>query len=75
MRDIAGIIVPCLLSLADRNDPICVGSPKVAKASTIRVMVASIFAGVIVLTFANGTTTLDMSTAQLQTQCFLCECK
>jgi hypothetical protein len=54
MRDIAGVIVPCLLTSANRNDPICVASPKVAKASTISVTVAGIFAGVIVLTFANG---------------------
>jgi hypothetical protein len=28
-------IMPYLLTLADRNDPICVAPPKVAKASTI----------------------------------------
>jgi hypothetical protein len=54
VRDIAGVIAPCLLTLANRNDPICVASPKVDKASTIHVAVTSIIAGVIVLTFANG---------------------
>ncbi len=33
--DIAGIILPYLLTLANRNDPISVAIPKVAKASTI----------------------------------------
>ncbi len=53
MCDIAGIIVPCFLTLANRNDPICVASPKVAKASTLHVTVAGIIAGAIALTFAN----------------------
>ncbi len=43
----------------NRNDPICVASPKVAKASTIRAAVTSIIVGVIVLTFDNGNTALD----------------
>jgi hypothetical protein len=34
-QDIAGIIAPYLLTLANRNDPIHVALPKVAKASTI----------------------------------------
>jgi hypothetical protein len=42
VQDIAGIIAPCLLTLA-------VASPKVAKASTISVAVAGIIAGVIAL--------------------------
>jgi hypothetical protein len=33
--NIAGVIVLYLLSLANRNYPICVTSPKVAKASTV----------------------------------------
>ena len=33
--DIAGIIAPYLLTLANRNDPISVAMPKVTKASTI----------------------------------------
>jgi hypothetical protein len=57
--DIAGVIVPCLLTLANRNDPICVASPKVAKASTICIAVTGIIAGVIALTFANGIAALN----------------
>jgi hypothetical protein len=34
-RDIEGIITPYLLTLANRNNPISVEPPKVAKASTI----------------------------------------
>jgi hypothetical protein len=34
-RDIAHDVAPYLLTLANRNDPICVVSPKVAKASTM----------------------------------------
>jgi hypothetical protein len=49
-----------LLTLANRNDPICVASSKVAKASTISVAVAGIIAGVIALTFVNVNTALDM---------------
>jgi hypothetical protein len=45
-----------LLTLANRNDPICVALSKVAKASTISVAVAGIIAGVITLTFANVNT-------------------
>jgi hypothetical protein len=37
--------------------------PKVAKASTIRVAVIGVIAGIITLTFANENTGLDMSTA------------
>jgi hypothetical protein len=54
--NIAGIIPLFLLPLADRNDPISVALPKVAKASTVFVPVAGIIMGVIVLTFANGNT-------------------
>jgi hypothetical protein len=46
-------VAPYFLTLANRNDPICVTSPKVAKASTIHVTVAGSIAGVITLTFAN----------------------
>jgi hypothetical protein len=35
MCNIAGIIAPYLLNLANRNDPISVPRPKVAKASTV----------------------------------------
>jgi hypothetical protein len=59
MHDIAAIIVPCLLTLAKRNNPICVASPKVAKASTIHVAVDGIIVGVIILTFANGNPTIQ----------------
>jgi hypothetical protein len=45
-----------LLTLANRSDPFCVVSPKVAKASTTRVAVAGVVEGVIALTFANGNT-------------------
>jgi hypothetical protein len=57
--DITDIIAPCLLTLANRNDPTCVVSPKVAKASTIHVTVTCIIAGIIVLTFANGNMALN----------------
>jgi hypothetical protein len=52
----AGVITPCLLTLANRNDLICVTLPKMAKARTMHVAVAGIIAGIIVLTFANGNT-------------------
>jgi hypothetical protein len=42
----------------DRIVSIYVTTPKVAKASTIRVAVAGIITGVIALTFANGNTAL-----------------
>jgi len=41
----------------NRNNPICVALPKVAKASTIRVAVAGVIAGIITFTFANVSTT------------------
>jgi hypothetical protein len=44
--------MPYFLTLANRNDPVCVVLPKVAKASATRVVVA----GIIALTFANGNT-------------------
>jgi len=47
---------PWAYQCINRNNPICVALPKVAKASTIHVAVASIIAGVITLTFANGNT-------------------
>ncbi len=40
----------------NRNNPICVASPKVAKASIIRIAVTGVIVGVITLTFANGNT-------------------
>jgi hypothetical protein len=40
----AGIIMPYLLTLANRNDPIYITSPKVAKASEMSVPVADVFA-------------------------------
>jgi hypothetical protein len=57
-RHVTHDVTPYLLTLANRNDPICVVSPKVAKASTTRVAVTSIIAGIIALTFANGNTAL-----------------
>jgi hypothetical protein len=47
-----------LHTLANRNDPICVTSSKVAKASIIGVAVASIIMGIMVHTFANVNTAL-----------------
>jgi len=35
VHNIAGVIMLYLLALANRNYPICVTSPKVAKASTV----------------------------------------
>ncbi len=59
-------VAPYLLTLANRNDPICVMhryrsyydlygvmSLKVAKASTTRVAVAGVIAGIFALTFVN----------------------
>jgi hypothetical protein len=57
MCNIAGVISPCLLTLA-------VTSLKVAKASTIYVAVAGIIVGVIALIFTNGNTSLQ--TVKLQ---------
>ncbi len=59
-RDNAGDSGTYLLTLANRNDPICATSSKVAKASTISVAVAGIIAGVISLTFTNVNTALRM---------------
>jgi len=44
---------PWTLQCINRNNPICVASPKVAKSSTISVTVAGIIVGVIALNFAN----------------------
>jgi hypothetical protein len=44
MGNIATILVPYLLAVANRNDPVCVTSPKVAKASKMSVAVTNIFA-------------------------------
>jgi len=60
LHDIAGVIAPCLLTLVNRNDPIYVTLPKVAKASKILVAVSGIIAGVIVPTFANGNMALKI---------------
>ncbi len=51
--NVARNVTPYLLTLDNRNDPICVVLPKVAKESTISVAVAGSIAGVITLTFAN----------------------
>jgi len=58
-RDNAGNSDTYLLTLANRNDPICVASSKVAKAITISVPVASIIAGIIALTFTNVNKVLE----------------
>ncbi len=58
-RDNAGNSDTYLLTLANRNDPICVASSKVAKAITISVPVASIIAGIITLTFTNVNKVLE----------------
>jgi len=50
--DVERYVAPYLLTLVNRNDPISVMSPKVAKASTM-VTVAGIIVGVIALNFAN----------------------
>ncbi len=52
-RNNAGDSNTFLLTLANRNAPICVALSKVAKASTISVAVAGVIAGIIALTFAN----------------------
>ncbi len=60
-RNNAGDSNTCLLTLANRNDPICIASSKVAKASTISVAVAGVIASIIALTFANVNTALAVS--------------
>ncbi len=57
-HDNAGNSDTYLHDLANRNDPFCVTSSKVAKASIIGVAVSSIITGIIVLTFANVNTAL-----------------
>ncbi len=52
----ATLIVLALAHDTDRIVSIYVATPKVAKASTIQVAVASIITGVIALTFAKGNT-------------------
>ncbi len=54
MLPTATLIVLAFARDTDRILFIYVAMPKVAKASTIRVAVAGIIAGVITLTFANG---------------------
>ncbi len=56
MQVTATLIVLALARDTDRIVSIYVTTPKVAKASTIRVAVTSIIAGVITLTIANGNT-------------------
>jgi len=58
-RDIAFLTFLGFLGRSDinRNNPICVALPKVAKASTIRVAGAGIIAGIIAFTFADVNTT------------------
>ncbi len=63
-RDNAGNSDTYLLTLANRNDPICVKSAKVTKASTISVAVTNVIVGVIALTFTNVNTALMADTAQ-----------
>ncbi len=55
-RDNANDSDTYLLTLANRNDPICVASSKVAKASTTSVAVTGIIEGGIALTFSNVNT-------------------
>jgi hypothetical protein len=52
----ATLIVLALACNTDRIVSIYVATPKVAKASTIRVAVAGVITVVIALTFANGNT-------------------
>jgi hypothetical protein len=54
--DVKRNIAPYLLTLANRNNPICVTSPKVAMASTMAVTIVRIFAHDIVLNIANVNT-------------------
>ncbi len=63
-RDNASNSDTSLLTLANRNDPICVTSSKLAKASTISVAVVGIIAGVITLTFANVNTAITTQPKQ-----------
>ncbi len=58
MQAIGTLIVLALAHDTDRIVSIYVATPKEAKASTIRVAVAGIIAGIIVLTFANGNTAM-----------------
>jgi hypothetical protein len=58
--DIKGLImrniVPYLLTLANRNNPICVTSPKVAMANTMVLTIVGVFLRDIVLNIANVNT-------------------
>ncbi len=54
MQATATLILLALARDTDRIVSINVTTPKAAKASTIRVAVTGIIAGVIALTFANG---------------------
>jgi hypothetical protein len=56
MQATATLIVLALAHDTGRIVSIFVATPKVAKASTIRVAATSIIAGVTALTFANGNT-------------------
>ncbi len=56
MQMTATLIVLALACDTDRIVSIYGATPKVAKASTIRVTVTGIIAGIIELTFANGST-------------------
>jgi hypothetical protein len=56
VRNVAHNVVPYFHTLANRNDPVCVVSPKVAKSNTTCITIAGIIEGIIALTFANGNT-------------------
>ncbi len=58
VHNVARDVAPYILTLANRNDPICVVSPKVAKASKISVAVTGVISGIIALTFDNVNTVL-----------------
>jgi hypothetical protein len=61
MQATAILILLALARDTDRIVSINVTTPKAAKASTIRVAVTGIIAGVIALTFANGNYPLNFS--------------
>ncbi len=56
--DVKRDIAPYLLTLANRNNPICVASPKVAMASTLVVTSVGVFARDIALNIANVNPTM-----------------
>jgi hypothetical protein len=59
VHNIAGVIVPYLLALVNRNDPICVALPKGAKTSTVKRHRLSLSPAVLLTNVTNVNDPLD----------------